>query len=94
MGMLDELKNKAKENGFDESMKDIAKKSGLDLNDDQLNSLAEGLMKCSTDEELMRLIRDSGYELSDKQLEAVSGGDCGHCYGACDPDCVENWMPL
>ena len=33
-------------------------------------------------------------KLNDQELEKVAGGGCGHCYGACDPDCVENWMPL
>ncbi|MBO4265744.1 MAG: Nif11-like leader peptide family natural product precursor [Lachnospiraceae bacterium] len=94
MGLLDELKEKAKENGFDESMKDLAKSSGLDLNDDQLNALAEGLMNCSTDEELMKLIDGYGYELSEEQLKALSGGNCSHCYAASAPDCIPYWPML
>lgn len=94
MGMIDDLKNKVKENGFDESMKDLAKQSGLDLSDDQLHTISAGLMNCSTDEDLIKLIKSSGYELSDGQLKAVNVGNCGHCYAACDPDCIENWFPL
>ena len=94
MGMVDELKNKVKDNGFDESMKEIARRSGLELSDEQLNVIAGGLMNCESDDELRDLIRLSGYELSDKQLNGNGVNGCGHCYCACDPDCVENWMPI
>lgn len=62
---------------------------------DELMKLAEAEGYEMTVEEAEAYIAElSDFELDAATLEKAAGGGCGHCYGACDPDCVENWMPL
>ena len=62
---------------------------------DELMKLAEAEGYEMTKEEAEEYIAElADFELDDATLKKAAGGGCGHCYCACDPDCVENWMPL
>ena len=62
---------------------------------DELMKLAEAEGYEMTKEEAEAYIAElADFELDDTTLKKAAGGGCGHCYCACDPDCVENWMPL
>ena len=62
---------------------------------DELMKLAEAEgYEMTADEAEAYIAELADFELDDDMLKKAAGGKCGHCYGACDPDCVENWMPL
>ena len=68
MGLLDDVKSKINDGGAD-ALKEAIKQSGVELSDEQLDTIAGGLQSCETEEELKALIQQSGYELSDEQLD-------------------------
>ena len=85
----------AKKIDKNEITKEMVQKAMQCKTADELLELAEAEGYEMTKEEAEAYIAElADFELDDATLKKAAGGGCGHCYGACDPDCVENWMPL